>query len=42
MIFGTFYMPRDKVPTEFGVHDDSVPASFVGQLIHPFRTRRAP
>lgn len=41
MIFGTFYMPKDKVPTEFGVHDDSVPESFLGQLAYPFRGKPA-
>lgn len=39
ILFGTFYMPKGKVPTEFGVHDDSVPESFVGQLAYPFRTK---
>jgi sterol desaturase/sphingolipid hydroxylase (fatty acid hydroxylase superfamily) len=39
MMFGTFYMPKGKVPTEFGVHDDSVPESFWGQMAHPFRAR---
>ena len=42
ILFGTFYMPAGKVPTEFGVHDDSVPESFFGQMMHPFRARRAP
>lgn len=40
ILFGTFYMPTGKVPTEFGVHDDSVPESFWGQLAYPFRARQ--
>lgn len=39
ILFGTFYMPLGKVPTEFGVHDDSVPESFIGQMAYPFRSR---
>ncbi len=43
ILFGTYYMPKDKVPTEFGVHDDSVPESFMGQLAYPFKkTIKAP
>jgi sterol desaturase/sphingolipid hydroxylase (fatty acid hydroxylase superfamily) len=37
ILFGTFYMPRGKRPTKFGVHDDSVPETFIGQLLYPFR-----
>ncbi len=37
ILFGTFYMPAGKIPTEFGVHDDSVPENFLGQLAYPFR-----
>jgi len=38
LIFGTFYLPKGRIPTEFGVHDDSVPESFLGQLAYPFRS----
>jgi len=37
LLFGTFYLPKDRRPTEFGVHDDGVPDSFWGQLVYPFR-----
>lgn len=37
LLFGTFYLPKGKVPTKFGVHDDSVPDGFLGQLAYPFR-----
>lgn len=36
LLFGTFYMPVGKTPTEFGVHDNSVPEKFLGQLVYPF------
>lgn len=37
LLFGTLYLPSDKRPKKFGVHDDSVPASFWGQMAYPFR-----
>jgi sterol desaturase/sphingolipid hydroxylase (fatty acid hydroxylase superfamily) len=37
LLFGTFYLPKDRRPTEFGVHDDGVPENFWGQLAYPFR-----
>ena len=40
-MFGTLYLPKGKVPTEFGVHDDSVPENFAGQMIYPFLSRKA-
>ncbi len=36
VIFGTFYMPKDKLPEQYGVDHDDVPESFVGQLFYPF------
>jgi sterol desaturase/sphingolipid hydroxylase (fatty acid hydroxylase superfamily) len=36
LLFGTFYMPPGRQPTEFGVQDDSVPESFLGQMLYPF------
>lgn len=38
IVFGTFYMPRGKVPTDFGVAE-TLPRSFLGQLAYPFRRR---
>ena len=35
ILFGTYYMPRDKVPTRFGT--TSPVAGLVGQMIFPFR-----
>jgi sterol desaturase/sphingolipid hydroxylase (fatty acid hydroxylase superfamily) len=36
ILFGTYYMPKDKRPTEFGTSTD-VPAGLLGQLAFPFR-----
>jgi sterol desaturase/sphingolipid hydroxylase (fatty acid hydroxylase superfamily) len=36
LAFGTFYMPKGKLPTEFGVNE-AVPEGLVGQLAYPFR-----
>jgi sterol desaturase/sphingolipid hydroxylase (fatty acid hydroxylase superfamily) len=36
LVFGTFYMPKDKVPDAYGVADP-MPQSFGGQMIYPFR-----
>lgn len=35
-LFGTFYMPKDKLPEQYGVDSDDVPEDFVGQLFYPF------
>jgi sterol desaturase/sphingolipid hydroxylase (fatty acid hydroxylase superfamily) len=36
-IFGTYFMPPDRLPRDFGLKDERVPEDFVGQLIYPFR-----
>jgi len=38
LLFGTFYLPRDRQPNEFGV-DEAVPRGLIGQLAYPFRRR---
>jgi len=38
VLFGTFYIPRNASPTNFGV-TDPIPESLFGQLVHPFRRR---
>ena len=35
LIFGTFYMPKGRVPENFGIPEE-FPKDFVGQLVHPF------
>lgn len=37
VLFGTFYMPDDKVPHEYGVDDPNFPKDFFGQMITPFK-----
>ncbi|MFI4933197.1 MAG: sterol desaturase family protein [Caulobacterales bacterium] len=34
LMFGTYYMPKDRLPEIYGV--DGVPEHFLGQLIYPF------
>lgn len=36
IIFGTFYMPKDKIPTDIGKHEDYVPKTLIGQIQFPF------
>ncbi len=38
VLFGTFYMPPDTLPQEFGVDDPEFPKDFLGQMVTPFRT----
>lgn len=44
ILFGTYYMPQDQVPTRFGVNDagtgDRVPEGIFAQLWYPFSRRR--
>ena len=39
LMFGTFYMPKDRLPCDYGV--EGVPPHFVSQLIYPFRALAA-
>ena len=36
LIFGTFHVPRNRVPTQFGVVGDAVPDGFFRQMLYPF------
>lgn len=40
LLFGTFYMPKGRVPTEFGIVEP-MPSTLWGQLAQPFRRNRA-
>jgi sterol desaturase/sphingolipid hydroxylase (fatty acid hydroxylase superfamily) len=40
ILFGTYHMPRDKLPTTFGTATP-VPGGLIGQLAFPFRRSRA-
>lgn len=34
--FGSYYLPADRQPEVFGLDEDVVPESYLGQLLHPF------
>jgi sterol desaturase/sphingolipid hydroxylase (fatty acid hydroxylase superfamily) len=36
VLFGTFYMPAGELPDSYGIGEREFPASFPGQLVHPF------
>jgi len=36
LLFGTAHMPRDQVPSQYGI-DEPLPSTYVMQLLHPFR-----
>ena len=38
MIFGTYYLPEERMPEKYGV-SELVPRGYVGQLVYPFRHR---
>ncbi len=37
LVFGTYYLPSDRLPQVFGLDSDRVPESYLGQLAFPFR-----
>ena len=37
VIFGTFYMPKGRLPEHYGVDGEAIPHHFTGQLAWPFR-----
>jgi sterol desaturase/sphingolipid hydroxylase (fatty acid hydroxylase superfamily) len=39
VLFGTFYMPSERVPSRFGVAGEPVPETFLAQLAYPFTNR---
>ncbi|HSG61699.1 MAG TPA: sterol desaturase family protein, partial [Pseudomonadales bacterium] len=39
-MFGTFYLPGDQWPTQYGVRLPGYPSSYWGQLLFPFKTKR--
>lgn len=36
VLFGTYYMPKDRIPEQFGTVSP-VPAGLIGQMLYPFR-----
>ena len=39
-IFGTHYLPADKWPHSYGLHNEKIPAGFWGQTFYPLTRRR--
>jgi sterol desaturase/sphingolipid hydroxylase (fatty acid hydroxylase superfamily) len=37
MMFGTYYWPQDKLPSNYGAADPQMPSGFLAQLVYPFR-----
>lgn len=37
LLFGTFYMPTDKLPDAYGVDDRDFPKGFGAQMLYPFQ-----
>jgi sterol desaturase/sphingolipid hydroxylase (fatty acid hydroxylase superfamily) len=40
-IFGTHYLPEDKWPDSYGLHNEKIPAGFWGQTVYPLTRRKA-
>jgi sterol desaturase/sphingolipid hydroxylase (fatty acid hydroxylase superfamily) len=39
LLFGTYYMPAEKLPAEFGSGEEDFPADLLGQFLYPLRNR---
>lgn len=37
VVFGTFYMPQDEQPKNFGIYGDPLPENFWAHLLYPLR-----
>lgn len=40
VVFGSFYMPAGKIPSNFGVDDPHFPKAFEHQMLYPFKEPR--
>jgi lathosterol oxidase len=40
-IFGTYYLPKDKWPETYGLHNEKIPAGFWRQTFYPLTRRNA-
>ena len=38
-LFGTYHLPGEQWPEDYGIAGDPVPEGYVDQLVDPFRTR---
>ncbi len=39
IMFGTFYMPKGRLPEHYGIKGVDMPESFIGQLVWPFKQK---
>jgi sterol desaturase/sphingolipid hydroxylase (fatty acid hydroxylase superfamily) len=39
VLWGTFHMPTDRLPEQYGADDPALPAGFVEQTVYPFRQK---
>lgn len=39
LLFGTFYLPKDKSPKTYGI-DTPVPTGYIQQMLYPFRSKK--
>ncbi|MBI1214592.1 MAG: hypothetical protein GC185_02090 [Alphaproteobacteria bacterium] len=39
-IFGTYYMPKGKLPQKFGLYKEEIPPGFWAQMMYPFRKKK--
>jgi sterol desaturase/sphingolipid hydroxylase (fatty acid hydroxylase superfamily) len=37
LMFGTFYLPKERLPVSYGVDERAFPGDFGAQMIHPFK-----
>lgn len=42
VIFGTFYLPGNEQPREFGLYGETMTNNFLGQMLYPFQRLKAP
>ena len=42
VMFGTFFMPKDRLPLQFGVDDPNFPKAFLAQVLYPFKPQAEP
>ena len=42
LLWGTYYMPMDQRPENFGNGESDFPEGFVGQFFYPFQNKKAP
>jgi sterol desaturase/sphingolipid hydroxylase (fatty acid hydroxylase superfamily) len=39
LMFGTFFLPRNEQPKEFGIYGETITDNFIGQMLYPFRQK---